>query len=70
MEDERRKPKRVVAMEVREKDDRNVARIHTEAVHVRKERRATIQQHTAVDHHGSVVAVERKRGAATEEREL
>jgi hypothetical protein len=37
---------------------------------MRKQRRATIQQHTAIDHHGPVVAVERKRRAATEEAEL
>jgi hypothetical protein len=57
-------------MEVGEEHDLDVARIDAESMHVRQERRATVQEHAAVHHHGPVVAVERERGAATKEREL
>jgi len=39
-------------------------------MHVRKQRRAAIQQQTAIHHHGSVVPVERERGARAEKGEL
>jgi hypothetical protein len=39
-------------------------------MHVRQEGRTAVQQHAAIDHDGPVVAVQRVRGAATEEREL
>jgi hypothetical protein len=37
---------------------------------MRKQGRASIEQHAAIDHHGSVVPIERERRAGTEEREL
>ena len=57
-------------MEMREKDRLDGARVDAEPVHVGEQRRAAIEQHPAVDHHGPVVAVKRKRRAAAEEREL
>jgi hypothetical protein len=39
-------------------------------MHVREQWRAAIQQHTSVDDDGPVVAIQRKRRTATEEREL
>jgi hypothetical protein len=54
----------VVAVEVGYEDDGDIARVDSEAVHVRQQRRATIKQHTAVHHDGPVVAVQRKRRAA------
>jgi hypothetical protein len=70
MKDERRQPQYVVAVKVGEEYDLDVAWIDTQAMEVRQQRRATIQQHTAINHHGAVVTVERKRRAATEEAEL
>ena len=46
------------------------ARVDSQAVHVGKQGRSSIEEHAAIDHHGSVVAVERESGSATEEREL
>ena len=70
MQHEGRQAEGVIAVEVRQKDGLDGARINPEPVHVRKQRGAAVQQHAAVDHHGPVVAVERKRRAAPEEREL
>jgi hypothetical protein len=70
MQDERRQAERVVAVEVGEEHDLDVAGIDAEAVHVREQRRTAVQQDAPVDDHRPVVAVERERGAATEEGEL
>ena len=60
----------MIAVEVREKDDGNVAWVDAQAMHVRQQGRATVEKHAAVEHHGPVVAVEREGRPATEEREL
>src|SRR5439155_11998860 len=70
MQDERRQAQRVVAVEVREKNGLDAAWIDPEPVHVGQQRRAAVQQHAAVDNHSPVVAVQRERRAAAEEREL
>jgi hypothetical protein len=59
----------VVAVEVGDEDDFDVAGINPEPVHVRKERRSAIEEHAAVHHDGPVVAVQRVRGSAAEKRE-
>ena len=70
MEHERRQAERVVAVEVSQEDDLDVARVDAQAVHMGKQRRAAVQEHAAVDDDGPVVAVQRESRAATEEREL
>jgi hypothetical protein len=70
MQDERRQTECVVAVEVGHEDDLYVPRVDTQAVHVREQRRAAVQQHAPVDDHRPVVAVERERRTAAEEREL
>jgi len=70
MQDERREPQRVVTVEMGEEDGLDAAGIDTQAVHVGKQGRASIEQDPTVHHHRSVVAVERESRSATEEREL
>jgi hypothetical protein len=60
----------VVAMEMGEEDDLDVARIDPEPVHVRQEGCPAVQQDAAIKHHRPVVAVQREGRAATQEREL
>ncbi|GAC1505534.1 MAG: hypothetical protein NVS1B3_03950 [Candidatus Dormibacteraceae bacterium] len=60
----------MVAMEVREEDGLDVARVDADSTHVRKQRRTAIEEQTAVHHHSAVVPVRRKCGAGTEEGEL
>src|SRR5690348_7997064 len=70
VEHERRQAEGVVTVEVGQEDDLDAARVDPEPVHVRQQRRSSIQEHTSIHHHGPVVAVERERRAAAEEREL
>jgi len=57
-------------VKVRDEDHLDVARVDTDAVHVRKERRSAVEQHAAVDHDGPVVAVQGVGRPAAEKREL
>jgi hypothetical protein len=54
-------------MEVSEKHRIDVSRVDANALHVRKERRAAIEQQAAVDHHRTVVAIGGKGGPRAEE---
>ena len=47
-----------------------VAGVDADTTHVRKQRRAAIEEQTTVHHHGPVVPVQRERGPGTEEGEL
>jgi hypothetical protein len=55
---------------MREEHSLDRARVYADAAHVREQRRAAIEEQAAIDHDGSVVAVQRERRAGTEEREL
>ncbi len=70
VQDERRQAQHVVAVEVGQEDDLDVAGVDTQAVHVREKGRAAVQQHPAVRDDRAVVPVQRERRTATEEREL
>src|SRR5207302_8138528 len=70
VQNKRRQAERVVAVKMRYEDDLYVAGVNSKTMHVRQERRAAVQEHAAVDHHGPVVAVQRECRAAAEEREL
>ena len=70
MQHERRQAQRVVAVKVRDENDGDIARVDSDAVHMRKQGRAAIEQHAAVDDDGPVVAVQRIGRPAAEEGEL
>src|SRR2546427_452888 len=70
MQHEGRQAESVVAVKMGDEDDLDVAWVDSKTMHVRQERRAAVQEHAAIDHHGPVVAVQRERRAAAEEREL
>src|SRR5439155_12128411 len=70
MQDEGRQAESVVAVKMGDEDDLDVAWVDSETMHVRQEQGAAVQEHAAIDHHGPVVAVQRERRAAAEEREL
>jgi hypothetical protein len=70
MQDERRQAERVIAVEMREEHGLDRARVNPDATHVREQWRTSIEEQAAIDHNGTVVAVQRERRAGTEEREL
>jgi hypothetical protein len=57
VEDERRQSERVVAVKVRQEDDVDVNRLDAEAMHVRQQRRAGVEQHATIDDDGAVVTL-------------
>jgi hypothetical protein len=67
---EGRQSEGVVAVEVREEDSLDRARVNADAPHVREQGRAAIKEQAAIDHDCPVVPVQRERRAGTEEREL
>jgi hypothetical protein len=70
MKHERRQAQRVVAMEVSQENCVDRARIHPDALHVRKQGRAAIEKETSIDHHRAVVAIGGERRSCTEEGQL
>ncbi|GAC1687444.1 MAG: hypothetical protein PVS2B1_08250 [Candidatus Dormibacteraceae bacterium] len=70
MQDEWRQAQRVVAVEVRQEDRVDLARVDANLAHVRKQRGSAIEQQAPVHHHSPVVASRRKRSAGSEEGEL
>jgi len=60
----------VVAVEVGQEDDLDVAGVDTQAVHVGEQGRAAVQQHAAIRDDRAVIAVQRERRTATEKGEL
>jgi hypothetical protein len=70
VQDEWRQAERVITVEVSDEDNLDGAGIQAEAVHMRQQWRAAIQQHTSIDDDGPVVAVQRERRTAPEECEL
>jgi hypothetical protein len=57
-------------MKVRQEHGFDSPRIDAQAVEMGQQRRAAVQQQTAIDDHCAVVPVERERGPAAEEGEL
>ena len=64
---ERRQSQRVIAVEVGEKYDVDVAWLDAEATHVRQQRGAAVEQHPAVDRYGAVITLRREGRPRTEE---
>jgi hypothetical protein len=60
----------VVAVEVRQEDDVDRAGIHTDTLHVRQQRRSTIEQEPSIHHHRAVVPVGGESRSCPEEGQL
>jgi hypothetical protein len=66
MEDKGRQAERVIAVEMRQENGIDGARIHAAAVHVGEKRCAPIQEQTSVNHHGAVVPLGREGSAGAQ----